>query len=564
MVFSKKTVNLVVLLILVLAIFLRIWGINSAPPGVLVDEAAFGFNAYSILTTGKDEWGQRFPLTFRSFGDYKPPGYIYLTVPFVKLFGLNSFSTRLPSSISGVVSVYIVFILIKLLTKKNGLALLSSFILAISPWHIYMSRMAWDSNIALMFLLIGLFFLLKACNRGIPTLILSSLFFSLALYSYAGYRLLTPVVIIAVLIYLYLKKMISIKKIIFFLFFIFIFSSPLIPEILFKGALSRFNQVSIFSQKNTSIVIDEKRAFCGMQENTIILKICYIVWNKPLVTATTLLKRYISALSYDFLFYPGDNALFLNNPEHGGLYYWLLPFFIIGLARIVKEYKETSHQLILLLLLIAPLTTAISGSPHYERANLVFIPIIFICALGCDFLFQKLKKNKKLKNISMFAFIAISLASVFVTMIDYLFIYTKKAMAWDEQYAYIYKYLSDIDSNYKKVYIKKMNTQPYIYMLFYQVTDPNFFQNNAKKDGFEVLSVGKYIFTENNFDSIYCSWQKEGKIKTIFVTNDLDYSFSPLYTVYSFNNVHKLSAIYDLEKTEAYLKSKDMPLPKCN
>ncbi len=148
-------------------------------------------------------------------------------------------------------------------------------------------------------------------------------------------------------------------------------------------------------------------------------------------------------------------------------------------------------------------------------------------------------------------------------MVDYLFIYTKKAMAWDEQYAYIHKYLVNIDSNYQKIYIKKMNRHPYVYMLFYQATDPSFFQNNVKRDGFEVLSVGKYFFTDNDFNYIYCYWKKENKPKTILVTNDLDSTYAPLYTINSFNGVHSLSAIYDLEKTENYLLLNKQNIPTC-
>lgn len=563
MFFSKKTTNLFLLIVLILAGILRIWKIDLAPPGALVDEASFGYNAYAILKTGKDEWGEKFPLTFKSFGDYKPPGYVYLTVPFVKLFGLNLFSTRILSSISGVMTIFIVYLLITLLTKKNHLAVITSFILAISPWHIYMSRMAWDSNIALMFLLTGLFLLLKAISGKISTLLLSSLLFSLALYSYAGYRLLTPLFILVVLIFLYIKKIISFKKIVFFLFFIFVFSFPLIPEVLFKGALTRFNQVSIISQQDNTMVINEKRAFCGMQGNKLLLKVCYLVWNKPLVISTNFLKKYITAFSYDFLFYPGDQALFLNNPEYGGLYFWLFPFFLLGLVTIFKNYRKISSQIIFLILLVSPIATAIAGSPHYERVNLIFIPIIFICALGVDSTTQKLNKYKKFSLISTSIFLILCLSSVFMVMLDYFFVYTKKSMAWDEYYLDIYKYLKSVDKDYDVIFIKKFNKNPYIYQLFYQSIDPEFFRNNVVRDKFEVLSVGKYKYIEGDFDNTFCLWQKTGRPKTIYVTNEIKETYDPLLIISSFNKVHKRAAIYDFARTENYLKTKEISPIMC-
>ena len=75
--------------IVLLAIFLRFYQLGKNPPHLNWDEAALGYNAYSLLSTGRDEYGKSFPLSFRSFDDYKPPLYVYLTIPSVAVFGLN-------------------------------------------------------------------------------------------------------------------------------------------------------------------------------------------------------------------------------------------------------------------------------------------------------------------------------------------------------------------------------------------------------------------------------------------------------------------------------------------
>lgn len=137
------------LFILLIASFSIFWDLGRSPKGVLVDEASLGFNAYSVLKTGKDEWGEVFPLTLKSFGDYKPAGYIYFAIPFVSIFGLNPLSVRLPSAVGGLFAVVFLYLIIDSLTDDRLFAFFSSYILSTSPWFIYMSRMAWETNLAL-------------------------------------------------------------------------------------------------------------------------------------------------------------------------------------------------------------------------------------------------------------------------------------------------------------------------------------------------------------------------------------------------------------------------------
>src|SRR3989344_741922 len=110
--------NILLGLILSLALFLRLWMLGSLPPSLSWDEVSTGYNAYSILQTGKDEWGFKYPISFRAYGDYKLPGYIYLDVPFVAMFGLNEWGVRLPSAILGVGLVVVVFLILRKLSNN--------------------------------------------------------------------------------------------------------------------------------------------------------------------------------------------------------------------------------------------------------------------------------------------------------------------------------------------------------------------------------------------------------------------------------------------------------------
>jgi len=95
----------ILLLILVLAFLLRFNKVTSDPPSLNWDEVSIGYNAYSVLKTGKDEWGVKFPLNFESYGEYKLPVQIYASIPGIAVFGLNELGVRITPVIYGTLTV---------------------------------------------------------------------------------------------------------------------------------------------------------------------------------------------------------------------------------------------------------------------------------------------------------------------------------------------------------------------------------------------------------------------------------------------------------------------------
>src|SRR4030065_2557981 len=120
----------------VLAIFLitRLFKISEIPGSVYWDEASIGYNAYSIATDLKDEWGERLPLHFRAFGEFKLPVYVYTVAAFVKVIGLNEYAVRLPAVFYSLGTIILVYLLTKKITGKESTAILASFILSFTPW----------------------------------------------------------------------------------------------------------------------------------------------------------------------------------------------------------------------------------------------------------------------------------------------------------------------------------------------------------------------------------------------------------------------------------------------
>src|SRR4030042_6500141 len=189
--------KLILILIILLAFFLRFYKLASYP-ALNADEAAIGYNAYSLIETGKDEHANPWPIHFQSFNDYKPGLYFYIVLPFVKFFGLNEMSVRVPNVFFGVATVYLIYLLTNELFKDKKyvlwnlpIGIWSSFLLAISPWHIHFSRGGWEVNVATFFIILGLYLFQRSLNNA-KYLILSVVSFVLSFYTYHSSRIVVP------------------------------------------------------------------------------------------------------------------------------------------------------------------------------------------------------------------------------------------------------------------------------------------------------------------------------------------------------------------------------------
>src|SRR3990167_6966964 len=157
--------RIVLLLIILLAFILRFYRLGEYP-ALNADEAAIGYNAYSLIQTGKDEHGNPWPIHFQSFNDYKPGLYFYMVLPFVKLIGLNEWAVRIPGATLGVLTVVIIYFLVKELFDNKKFALVASFLLAISPWHIHFSRGGWEVNASTFFITLGAWLFIRGTSKN--------------------------------------------------------------------------------------------------------------------------------------------------------------------------------------------------------------------------------------------------------------------------------------------------------------------------------------------------------------------------------------------------------------
>ncbi|MFZ5932952.1 MAG: glycosyltransferase family 39 protein, partial [Patescibacteria group bacterium] len=197
----RSSLKLIFLVFLV-ALTLRLYKLNEFPVGFHADEVRVGWNALSILETGKDDRGNKFALYYNTFGDFRPTGIFYLTIPSIGVFGRNEFAVRFPPALLGALSVISLYFFVSYLTKNKSLALFSAFLLAISPWHLTTSRATSEVVMSLALTLTGLFLFLKGLNaKSKKLIILSGITFSISYFFYHSVRILTPLFVLTLIVY---------------------------------------------------------------------------------------------------------------------------------------------------------------------------------------------------------------------------------------------------------------------------------------------------------------------------------------------------------------------------
>ncbi|MEK9146636.1 MAG: phospholipid carrier-dependent glycosyltransferase [Patescibacteria group bacterium] len=497
------------IIIILLAAFLRLYKLGSVPPSLYWDEASLGYNAYSILITARDEHGRFLPGTnFAAFGDYKPPGYIYATVPAIAAFGLNEFAIRFPSAFFGTLTVLLTYFLAKKLFEKESIALLATFFLAISPWHLQFSRGAFEANLGLFFSLLGIYLFLKFATEKAIYILPSALSFLAAMYTFTGQRLFVPFILI-VLAWQFRQQILKniksvsaailISAVLFWPLFIFVTQT-------IEGKL-RFNEVTIFKDLEP---IDRSNRY---RERDDFSWYSDITHNRRFLYAREYLIHYFDAFEPSFLFTKGDANPRLSVQEVGELYYLDLFLILAGIYFLIAQ-KHKGAFLILGWLLVSPLGPATAReTPHALRMIHILPTFQLLAAFGLVSLYQIIRL-KKLFLVTCFLFLV-------AQFLFYLHIYYFHwPRIWSNQWQYGYKQLvyqiNNLYDDADHIVVTKALGRPYIYFLLYRQVDPRDYLKTAKivRDQFFFIDVNgfdKFIFTGSPADE-----RPPGK--TIYIT----------------------------------------------
>lgn len=466
--------KILLLLIIILGATLRFYKLTTIPPALSHDETAIAYNAYSILKTGKDEYGKPFPVLFRSFDDYKLPGMVYSTVPFVALFGRSELAARLPSAIYGTLSVIVMYFIMMQLFPKA--ALWSTFVFALQPWHINFSRQLFESNGAVFWFMLGTLYLLKSRTKY-SYITHAGVFYVISLYFYYSVRLVIPFVLL-----LYVAthwktivkqtKATAVTAAVCFLMFL-----PLGINMLSPGGLERISIVSVANDPEFLKRRDEYFQKFGPGFHRLAL-------------AQTIIENYGKNIHPHNLFVTGTGT-------YGALYPFEAIFLLFGIIPLFSLPRFPA-LIILTWLFTAFLPGAFSiNQPNTLRTLIAAPAFAILSGIGLHKIINLLPK-KSIFTFYTLIFLFTLFIHEFPKFLNAYFVDnpSNNAVAFGDGNKQMVEYVTQHESAYDRIYISGYYWRPYIFLLYWGNVDPREYQRSGSRE-----RIGKYSFTAASWDT---------------------------------------------------------------
>ena len=499
---NTKSILLILCCLFLLSLSLRLFRLGTAPESTTWDETALGYNTYSLSLTGADEYGVSFPLLLKSFNDYKPALYPYLSIPFIRLFGLSITSTRLLSAFSGASLVFSLYLFTKNLTNNTRTALVASLLSVASPLLLLYSRMALEANLSLALFIAGTALVFTPIPKSFRYP-LGLIFLALSAYAYHSARYIVPFAVLASLLLPTPIKERSFKlKSLLLLFLLYL---PLFYFILNPAFNTRFSQTSLFT--NRQIIFG---SFASLGTTSQLL--------------TFLSRSYFYLLDFSgrYLGYFNPFELFIKASGHPsyrveqlGIYNLveIIPWFV-GVIILLKKWR---HFLpFLLIILITPVPASLTVDWFIAlRASLLWPLFVVVSAIGVEYLI-----NLKLNSKTIILRIVIMLMWLFYAgkALETVIIYHPYVNAGAYQYGFAQAipFVKSIQNKYDKVIIDSPHAQPYIFLLFYSAFPPSEYQKINQIRQIDFVKHTNYDFGPYTFSKIYFPTDRHQK-NTLFL-----------------------------------------------
>lgn len=505
----KKTLSILLGIVILGAIF-RLWYLGNLPQGLNNDEVSYAYNAYSILKTGRDEWGKLLPIdSLFAFGDYKLPMYIYLSVPVLALFDLTAFSARLPSALGGIVAVVLVFFLVRALTKKESIALWSAFFLAISPYHVFISRKAAEHNIAVT-VAVAAVLLLFLARKNIRLFPVAALLFLLQAFTYTPSRgfvlLFFPILLLLwrnEFLLPILKRQWKTSGWIIAGFMLF--SIPVLSTFFGQAGSARLQQTTNYNLVGLYNQVDERRGFCRLYLPD---SFCQLVYSRPVYRLRTFVENYVSHFSTERLFVTatGEFDTYAMS-KHGFEYTFLFPLIIAGIFWSIRQ-KKSEFLVPLLWLIISPIPSSLAGPGHAGRMTTMLPSFEMLAGIGIVAwwsFFQSVLSRSMFRMIVVLGFTGIVVWSMTRFVLDYIDYNTRGSRSFKIGNEELFLYLASVEDQYSNIYVNDYYGEPYIFYLFFNRFNPwrqldaSVVDRTVKTDSVvgawtKVTRIGKYYF----------------------------------------------------------------------
>lgn len=485
---SRQTIALVT--ILAVAFILRFYKLGVVPDGLQQDETSLGYNAYSILKTSRDEHGEFLPQNFKAFGEYKLPGYIYASVVPIALFGLTPFSIRLISAVTGFLSVLVVYFLTKTLVDLSQekavqlpkvLPLITTFLLAINPWHLHFSRAAFEVMLANFFILLSIFLFLQGVKRKkILLLVLSVVGLSASLYTYNIARIFSPVLgFILILIFRDYFKRLKKWEIGVLAVTTFVCLFPFFLSILTHGGADSTTGTLIFTSAKVQSQLQEFRSyFIGLP--VIVSKVLFNYWTLSL---WQYMNNLFAHLSVPFYFLNGGDQGNNSIGTTGQWYLFELPLVIWGICLLwQKRSTITARLLFAWILLLIAISSLTREPPQATRTFFLIFPITLCSAYGGIALYNAVKNISQISFRRIVTVGILSFASLYIAF--YFFSYYVRfpvyyAAHWRTADRDVSRYISMHLNDYDKILFDENSGFMYSSLLFHMSFPPKEFQQQA-------------------------------------------------------------------------------------
>ncbi len=399
----KKIVAILCVSLIAVLVAIRCMWLVSAPPGLFVDESSIGYNALTILRTGKDEHGVAFPVYFEAFGEFKNPLYIYSVAGAFALIGPSVEAIRLSAALWGIGCIGLAILFARLRDPRSSSILLFSLVLLTNPWLFSLSRVGFEVAclpffLMAMILAFSQFTKANAPKRNVAWLVVFAVSAGLLFYSYTSGRMLAPLLFVSGLALSY--RVIRWRKI---LMASVIFGICLLPalrwELSHPGALMARYQV------------------VGLSGYT----------HGPRDFLITSVTQYAEHFSFHFLFRGGDGNLRHIASPYGVILFATLPILLLGVYAMWRRRSEPLVQWITVGLLLAPVPSALTiQSPHVLRSVGLLVYLCLICWFGIEYVTAK--KVFRIRWDLLLGLLVIINASVFFRF--YFFTYPNNAAIW--------------------------------------------------------------------------------------------------------------------------------------
>lgn len=482
--------NAILIGLLFIAALLRIWQLGSVPPSPSLDEVSIGYNAFSLLKTGRDEYGYFLPIILRAYDDWRPALYIYLVVPFIAVFGLNVFAVRLLSVVLSLLTIYLAYRLVKILFPESILvrgfvihtellAYSVVFLLALSPWHIYLSRLGHEVNLGLFLTVASVYaFLRSVIAREKWSFTIAAILFGLSFYSYQSQKVIIPILLITVLI-LYKKEVVRFGKTSLVAGSVFFFIAlPAVILTFSPEGMMRFRGTSVFSTAGPSYQSANDLLKAKNDHNLL----GELYFNRRFVPVRLVTSQYVSHFNPRWLF-AGSERENHKVPFLGLFYIFEAPLLLLGILLFVFSNIERRLKVLLLIwFFTGPLPGAITtDAPHAMRSFTLLPPAQIFEGLGLVSAYSLLK-IKRLHLAGLALFFVFVMYSVGFFLSGYFYVFPKtQADSFQLSLFNSLGYLVQNKDRYEEAVVSSRNNlyQSYMFYLFVSQYDPESYQSQG-------------------------------------------------------------------------------------